>query len=625
MVGYNFVKEVCKMREDIYVDEIENLKTQIATLPQGYISTKTIYGKKRYYLQWKQGKQVKSKYIKLGELEYYENAIALRKQLQTELQKRLATYVEGMRNLVSTDFATNVIVGEELLKLANMVQGYGKRDCYAELQNFLKQKPDGRVCLLYGLRRTGKTTMLFQTLEDMSSEELRHTAYIKVLGSDTLAILNQDMKKLNSLGYKYVFIDEVTLMQEFIDSASLFSDVYAMQGMKIVLSGTDSLGFWIANCNELYDRARMIHTTFISFREYSRLLGIDDIDDYIRYGGTLRAGELNFDDEEVYAYDASFRDDETTRRYIDTAICSNIQHSLVCYQKGGHFRNLRSLYQAGELTNAVNRIIEDVNHDFLVDVVTRMFRSHDLGSAADLLRKARDQERRTDALDFIDVEAVTERFMKLLDMKNEQEVRIDDAHVQEIKEYLEALELVIDCSQESTMEVSTPSVRTIFTQPGMRFCQAQALVHSIIKDEFFHSLSQKEKDLIVETILNDVRGRMLEDIVLLETSLAVGEKKQVFKMSFAAGEYDMVIYDSISDTHEAYEIKHSERIVENQYRHLINQENIQKAEHRFGKMTKRCVLYKGENAILKNGIEYQNVEEYLKGLEIPLQKWATRK
>ena len=34
--------------------------------------------------------------------------------------------------------------------------------------------------------------------------------------------------------------------REFIDSAALLSDVYAAQGMKIVLSGTDSLGFWFA-------------------------------------------------------------------------------------------------------------------------------------------------------------------------------------------------------------------------------------------------------------------------------------------------------------------------------------------------------------------------------------------
>ena len=78
------------------------------------------------------------------------------------------------------------------------------------------------------------------------------------------------------------------------------------------------------------------------------------------------------------AQDASFRDDESTRRYIDTAICKNIQHSLACYESGGHFRHLYSLYEAGELTSAINRIIEDMNHRFLISVLTDDFLSHDL-------------------------------------------------------------------------------------------------------------------------------------------------------------------------------------------------------------------------------------------------------
>ena len=46
--------------------------------------------------------------------------------------------------------------------------------------------------------------------------------------------------------YKYVFIDEVTLIEDFIEGAALFSDIFAACGMKIVLSGTDSLGFFFS-------------------------------------------------------------------------------------------------------------------------------------------------------------------------------------------------------------------------------------------------------------------------------------------------------------------------------------------------------------------------------------------
>ena len=108
----------------------------------------------------------------------------------------------------------------------------------------------------------------------MKEGDFKRTVYIKATVTDTIAALNKDLKQLRELSIKYVFIDEVTLISDFIDSAVILSDIYSAMGMKIVLSRTDSLGFW-----------------------------------------------------------------------IDTAICSNIQHSLKCYQNGNHFRNLYELYE----------------------------------------------------------------------------------------------------------------------------------------------------------------------------------------------------------------------------------------------------------------------------------------
>ena len=238
-------------------------------------------------------------------------------------------------------------------------------------------------------------TMLLQAMAEMGEEDFAKTAYLKALRADTMAMVNRDLRKLYEAGYRYMFIDEVTLMKDFVDSAALFSDVFVPMGMRIVLSGTDSLGFWIARDNELYDRERMIHTTFIPYREYSRLLGIDSLDEYIRYGGTFRTGVIDFDDEDLFAEDASFREDESTRRYINTAICKNIQHSLECYEYGNHFRHLYSLYEAGELTGAINRIIEDMNHRFVLRVLTKDFESADLGITARNLRSEPDPEKRT--------------------------------------------------------------------------------------------------------------------------------------------------------------------------------------------------------------------------------------
>ncbi len=515
-------------------------------------------------------------------------------------------------------FKTSVVTGPALLALSESVRGWRKRDCYQQLAAYLHSTECDRVCLLFGLRRTGKTTLLRQAVLDMTPEETERTAYIKASKANTIADLNRDMERLRDLGFRYILLDEVTLMRDFIDSAALLSDIYAAQGMKIVLSGTDSLGFWFALHQELYDRAKVIHTTFIPYREHSRLLKIDQIDEYIRYGGTLRAGELAFDDTDVNAEDASFRDDESTRRYIDTAICRNIQHSLACCEGGGHFRHLRPLYEAGELTGAINRIIEDMNHAFLVSVLTRDFLSHDLGLAARNLRKDRDPERRTTALDEIDTEAVTRRLMDILDIRNQQDqtVTITKAHVAEIKEYLAALDLIVDCPIETTEPGTEPVEHILFTQPGMRYCQAQALVHSLMKDTLFRSLSEKERRNITDRMLEEVRGRMLEDIILLETTKALGSRYKVCKLQFASGEFDMVVYDREENCCAAFEIKHSRQAVPEQARHLRDVEKCALTERRFGKLVGKYVLYLGERKGTEDDIAYRNAEEFLK--ELPL-------
>lgn len=627
------------MDKELHI-RIEELERQIAELPIGYISKKTIKGKIRYYHQWMEDKRIKSKYVKDGELEVLKTQIAKRKELQAQLKQLQKDYTHIAKTIIDIDggndkierlqsyirhieaymqhveYETNVVVGDALISMSGSVAGWEKRDCYSQISKYLRCEYNDRVCIVYGLRRTGKTTLLKQAIGDISKREMSKVAYIKATVQDTMATLNRDIKKLAAVGYRYVFIDEVTLIKDFIDSAALFSDVYVAQGMKIVLSGTDSLGFWFANDQELYDRAELVHTTYIPYREHSKLLKIDSIEEYIRYGGTLRAGELDFEDKELNLSDASFRDDESTRRYIDTAICKNIQHSLVCYEGGGHFRHLFELYEKGELTGAINRIIEDMNHRFLVSVLTKDFVSGDLHMTARNLRKDRNQENRTDILDVIDEENVTKRLMNILDIRNkvEQSVRINEVHVEEIKEYLKALDLIIDCPLETAIQGAKPIERMLFVQPGMRYCQAQALVYSLMKDETFLMSSEYEKKLVCERILEEVRGRMMEDIVLLETSKSAHKYERVFKLQFASGEFDMVVYNEKDNACDIYEIKHSDKVVSQQYTHLMDEEKCALTERRFGKIKNRIVIYRGADVELDNGVRYVNVERYLKEL-----------
>lgn len=513
-------------------------------------------------------------------------------------------------------YETKIVYGDDLRKMVKTVKGLKKRDCFGRIEKFLHGTDRTRVCALYGLKRTGKTTLLLQTIAEMSEEEFSKCFYAKMNTENTMAQITRDLEKMFDNGYRYAFIDEITLMKDFIDSAALFSDIYSMMGMKIVLSGKDSLGFWLARDNELYDRVRMIHTTFIPFREYSRLLGIDSIDEYIRYGGLLSQGELDFENEDVIADDASFRDDESTRKYVDTAISRNIQHSLACCRYGHRFGPLRELYEADELTSAINRIVEDMNHRFLVSVLTRDFVSSDLGITAHNLKNERDLQKRTNILEAIDKKTVTEKLMKLLNIRNkaEQTVEITPSQAARIKEYLKGLDLIVECPVRNAEMGLEKEERILFTQPGMRYCQAQALVYSLMQYETFGQLTEDEKTFITDRILEEVRGRMLEDIVLLETMKALGRNYDVFKYQFATGEYDMLIYGRNERGCAAYEIKHSDKCVSEQSRHLRNENMLSLTTPRFGTLEGRYVLYLGENKDTEDGIAYRNAEQFLKVL-----------
>lgn len=600
---------------------IEELEKKIEALPRGTIVTKNIDGKPYFYQQYKENKKTVSNFLTNDEAEKMRPLIEERRQLQKKLRAMKKNFPATAKLDDSTSFIMNAITGAGLLEMAETAKDFKKRYCYEKISSYLYGKPADKVCLVYGLRRTGKTTLLKQLVLDMKEEDRKQTIYIKARVGETITDLNKDIKLAREKGIKFFLIDEITLLEDFIDNAALLSDVYAVQGLKFVLSGTDSLGFYFAESEELYDRAVTVHTTFIPYKEHARLLGIKSIDEYIRYGGTLKAGELDFEDAELNVEEASFRDDETARRYIDTAICKNIQHSLKCYQKGRYFRHLRELYDANELTNAINRIIEDENHDFTVQVITDLFESHDLGSTAQLLRKARDEDKRTDILDEIDKSQILETLKKILEIKEKdnQTIGITDSHVEEIKQYLKRLDLIDDLDIETLTGSEGKLNYTIFTQPGMRFCQAQALVYSLMKDEQIKNLQEREINLITEKIIEGVLGHMLEDIVIYETKRVLmpnrhENKKQVFQIRFEAGEFDMVIYDNQTNTCEIYEIKHSLEAVPFQYRHLINEDKIALTEKRFGKITKKCVLYRGETMQSENDVMYKNVEEYLNEL-----------
>lgn len=594
-------------------EEYYKIIAEMEILPTGNITYKKINGREYAYYQWRENGKQHTRRTKGEEFEQLSSQIERRKELQKLIKNVELSKVDLEKKVAQ--FRCTTRIGDALERFVQPVIKWRKRECYQQLYDYIYGDVSDRVFILYGLRRTGKTTLIRQLIADMDMAMKSKSVFIQIQDTKILDDVNQDLRILEEKGYRYIFIDEVPLLNDFIEGAALFSDVFAASGMKIVLSGTDSLGFMFTEDEELYDRCIMCHTTFIPYREFENVLGIVGIDNYIQYGGTMSLSGKRYNDNAQI-----FSSKKNTDEYVDSAIARNIQHSLKNYEYADHFRSLRDLYEKNELTNAINRIVEDINHRFTIEVLTREFQSSDLRISAGNLRK--DKKAPTDILDRIDISKVNETLKSLLEIKDKEErkIEIQDSHRFEIKEYLDLLDLTVDIETRWMSDYNRKEARTAFSQPGIRYSQAESLIKSLMQDDKFRDLSLVERKRVTERILAEIKGRMMEDIVLLETKLSK-KNCEVFRLQFAIGEFDMVVFDPEEETCEIYEIKHSDKIVLQQCRHLLDKQKCEDTAFRYGTIIGKYVIYRGATTSLvqagvstQEDVAYLNVEEYLKKL-----------
>lgn len=209
---------------------VAELEQQIFALPTGSITKKTVNGKEYFYHRWTENKKRREKYIPADELVDFRAQIERRKELEQEL-KSLKKQLPKAKTMDTSAFTTNVRTGEALRSFASPVRVYRKRECFRQLHDYIYGGQQDKVFILYGLRRTGKTTMIRQIFAEMSEADLGKAAFIQITARDTLADVNRDLKALETQGFRYVFLDEVTLMEDFIEGAELFSDVFAACGI----------------------------------------------------------------------------------------------------------------------------------------------------------------------------------------------------------------------------------------------------------------------------------------------------------------------------------------------------------------------------------------------------------
>ena len=196
----------------------------IAALPAGTIIRRKIRGIDRFYHQWREDGQTKSKYLKTEEIRPLRELIEERKALQRQLRTGTFPAVSGT---VPSGFAPGILTGRHLLEFAHGVERFQERTIFSKLSAYLNDETSDRILFLSGSLGTGKTTMIRQALLKMTTEERERTAYLRPLATDSPEEMTSKLDGLRNRGIRTVFLDDTPPLADLGTS-----------GLKVVLAGT---------------------------------------------------------------------------------------------------------------------------------------------------------------------------------------------------------------------------------------------------------------------------------------------------------------------------------------------------------------------------------------------------
>lgn len=500
-----------------------------------------------------------------------------------------------------------------ILDINNFTGYKEKRDCYKDVYDYvISDNRENKICALYGLRRTGKTSIMEDVAKNLPENLKEKNKFIQCTDrTDFYDVINFIEDSMNE-NYRIFFIDEVTYAENFQNIGEVLSDIYVnLKNARIVLTGTDSLGISLLSRNLMYDRIKFVNTTYTSYPEYARLTGVNSILEYMKLGCTLKTD--------------TFITHNDTLEYTETAIVDNMINSL---KKSEGIRRygeeLTELYEKSELKNAILRIINKYSQSLAVAAVRKQFRSAPISNAIDTIAKNKDNPDATIKYS-LDLEQTNNEIAKFLGVIQNQEmsIRISDYHLKSIYEFLLDMNVFTRIAVYSSFENKTQDKDLeMITHPGMFHSNILYTLECLRNDEnWLPQATEEQKFLLIKNSLNCAEGDILENIIIKDISSMLCTNPNVrtkkidisdstgrwyvaklhwLESSYAPGlakehEADVIIFDKENKETYLIEVKHSDKYAESQSLHLQSESFLAYVTNNFGAIKERAVLYTGES------------------------------
>lgn len=170
---------------------------------------------------------------------------------------------------------------------------------------------NGEIKVITGIRRCGKSVLLFELFDDylrrqgvrkeqILKVELDQRRYYKYRNPITLCEYVESVVLGNEEEKYYLFLDEVQLTTKVIDKENvdievtiydMLNELKAYKNLDVYVTGSNSKGLSKDIATEFRGRAVQIHVFPLSFEEYYSFVGGDErtaLDYYMLYGGMPR-------------------------------------------------------------------------------------------------------------------------------------------------------------------------------------------------------------------------------------------------------------------------------------------------------------------------------------------------
>ena len=248
-----------------------------------------------------------------------------------------------------------------------------RRDIY--LNKLINRMHNGMIKVVTGIRRSGKSYLLFTIFKDYLLSEGVDEDHIISIELDRLenkkyrnpyVVLEKIRSQLIDSKDYYIFLDEVQLLDQFED---VLNSLLHIKNVDVYVTGSNSKFLSKDIITEFRGRGDEVHVYPVSFREYMTVFNGDKYEgwsSYVRFGGLPLTVTMNSDEQRV---------EYLTRLFEETYIKDIIERNHI--EKKQELNDLINVLASGigSLTNP-SKIVATFNSVIQSDISLNTVRSY---------------------------------------------------------------------------------------------------------------------------------------------------------------------------------------------------------------------------------------------------------